>query len=180
MKNVFLTFCVFSIGFSIFSQEEISKGPILKEFGNVYEIENPDLLLENNKTYKVIFDVYTNGENIEKINPSINTVARFINMHAQTGIKLKDMEIVLVLHGKATKNVLNDDAFMKKYKTENPNSKLIAALKEVGVKTYVCGQSLTYHGFQKNDLSKNVGMSLSALTALVYYQTKGYQLISFN
>ena len=180
MKNVILTFCVFSISFSIFSQEIISKGPIFEDFGQVYKVENPDLLLDKNKTYEVIFDIYTDGENIEAINPSINTVARYINMHAQYGVKLEDMKIVLVLHGKATKNVLNDASFMKKYKTANPNLKLIAALKKVGVKTYVCGQSLTYHGFNKNDLSTNAEMSLSALTALVYYQTNGYQLISFN
>jgi len=180
MKNIFLILCVFSISFSTFSQEKTVKGPIFEDFGQVFKIGNPDLLLDKDKTYKIIFDAYTDGENIEKINPSINTVARFINMHAQHGIKLEDMKIILVLHGKATKNVLNDASFMEKYKTANPNLKLIAALKKAGVKTYVCGQSFTYHGFNKNDLSTNAEMSLSALTALVYYQTNGYQLISFN
>ncbi len=180
MKNICLIFCVFIITFSGFSQTKTTKGPVFKNFGNVYKIKNPDLLLEKNIVYKIIFDVYTDEDNLKEINPNINTVARFINMHAQNGIKLKDMEIVLVLHSDAIKNALNDVSFKKKYKLENPNSKLLAALKKADVKIYICAQSLTYQGFDKKDLSKNVEMSLSALTALVYYQTKGYQLITFN
>ncbi len=180
MKNIGLIICIFIITFPGFSQENTSKGPIFKNFGNVYKIKNPDLLLEKNKVYKIIFDVYTDGDILKEINPNINTVARFMNMHAQNGIKLKNMEIVLVLHGDAIKNALNNASFKKKYQLENPNSKLLAALKKADVKTYVCAQSLTYQGFDKKDLSKNVEMSLSALTALVYYQTKGFQLITFN
>ncbi|MEN8125585.1 MAG: DsrE family protein [Bacteroidota bacterium] len=180
MKNVISTICVFIITFSVSSQVKTIKGPVFKDFGNVYKIKNPDLLLEKNKIYKVIFDVYTDVDDINEINPSINTVARFINMHAQNGVKLKDMEIVLVLHGKAIKNALNDGSFKKKYKISNPNAKLLTALKKADVKTYVCAQSLIHKGYHKNDLSNDVELSLSALTALVYYQDKGYQLITFN
>ncbi len=181
MKNVLLTLCLFILSLSVFSQKQkTSKGPVFKDFGDVYRIKDPDLLLDKHKVYSVIFDVYSDAKNNDEINPSINTVARFINMHIQNEIDLKDLEIVLVLHGKATKNALNNTSYYKKYAINNPNSKILAALNKADVKTYVCAQSLTYHGFDKKDLSINVELSLSALTALVYYQTKGYQLITFN
>ena len=126
MKNLILFFCIFLLPFLVSSQEKTTNGPIIKDFGNVYKIKNSDLLLEKNKIYKVIFDVYTDVDEIKKINPSINTVARFINMHAQNGIKQKDMEIVLVLHGNAIKNALNDEAFKKKYSASNPRKRLIS------------------------------------------------------
>jgi len=164
-----------------FAQENKTiKGPVIKDFGQVYKVKNPDLILDKSKKYKVIFDVYTDGKNSKKQNASINTVARFLNMHAQQGIKVQNLELVLVLHGAATKNALSDKAFQREFKINNPNTELIKALKKANVKVYVCGQSFAYKGYQNNDLSKNVSLSLSALTALVHYQTAGYQLITFN
>ncbi len=166
---------------NIYSQESKTKsGPVIKDFGGVYKINKPDLLLEKNKKYKVIFDVYTDGKNNKKLNSSINTIARFLNMHAQNNIKPEYLDIVLVLHGAATKNALSDDAFKKEFKIKNPNTELIKALKKADVKIYVCGQSFAYKGYQKKDMSKNIKLSLSALTALVEYQSQGYQLITFN
>ncbi len=165
----------------IYSQvNKTIKGPVIKDFGQVYKIKNPDLLLNKDKKYKVIFDVYSDGENIKEINASINTIARFLNMHAQNNIKPENLNIVLILHGAATKNVLSEKAFKREFNISNPNIDLIKALKKENVQIYVCGQSFTHKGYKKNDLSSNVGLSLSALTALVKYQSEGYQLITFN
>ena len=114
------------------------------------------------------------------MNASINTVARFLNMHAQHDIKPENLDIILILHGDATKNVLTDKAFKREYNISNPNTVLIKALKKENVQIYVCGQSFAYKGYKKNDLSSNVKLSLSALTALVKFQSEGYQLITFN
>jgi len=152
----------------------------IKDFGETYQIAQPDLLLDKNTKYKVIFDIYTDAGGEKKTNASINTVARFINMHVENGIDPKNLDIVVVLHGAATKNSLSNKAYQEKYKIDNPNSKLIEALTDDDVKVYVCGQSFAHKKYIKGELSENVKMSLSALTALVYYQSKGYQLITFN
>lgn len=180
MKRIALFISIFMITISVKSQVKTIKGQEIKDFGNFYKIRKPDLLLDKNKIYKVIFDVYTDEEDSTKINANINTVARFINMHEQQGIKISKLKIVLVLHGAATKNALSESAFKKRFHFSNPNYELLEDLKKSGVTTYVCGQSFTYKGFDKNELSKHVEMSLSALTALVHYQNHGYALISFN
>lgn len=102
---------------------------IIKDFGKVYKVESPDLLLDTNTEYKVIFDIYTDNTNGEKVNPLLNTVARFINMHKAQGVLLKNMKIVVILHGRATKSALTDDSYLEMYKINNPNSKLIEVLK---------------------------------------------------
>lgn len=145
-----------------------------------YSVKNPDLLLDKNKEYKVIFDVYTDEKSHKKLNGSINTVARFLNMHADTKIKPENLHIAVVLHGAATKNSLSDKAYQRKFKIPNPNSELIKKLKKANVDIFVCGQSFIHSNYTKSDLSKNVKLSLSALTALIEYQSNGYQLISFN
>ena len=153
---------------------------IIKDFGEVYKVESPDLLLDTNTEYKVIFDIYTDNANGEKVNPLLTTVARFINMHEAQGVLLKNMKIAVILHGKATKSALSDHSYLEMYKINNPNSKLIAVLKNTNVEVFVCGQSYMASKYKIKDKSENVKMSLSALTALVEYQKNGYQIINFN
>lgn len=181
MKKYITIFLILFYAVSIYAQNNKTyKGPVIKDFGQVYKVTKPDLLLEKNKKYKVIFDVYSDGKNKKEINPSVNTIARFLNMHAQNNIQPENLDIVLVLHGAATKNALSDKAFKREFKIENPNTDLIKALKKENVQIYVCGQSFASKGYKKSDLSKNVELSLSALTALVKFQSEGYQLITFN
>lgn len=176
MKKVILFF-FFLLSFISISQEN---NPIIKDFGKVFTVKKPDLLLKKNKVYKVIFDVYTDSKKKSKTNANIITVARFLNMHKKQGVSKSNMKVALVLHGKATKNALSDDAYQIKYKKNNPNSKLLRALKKANVDIFVCGQSFASRGFSKEDLSKDVLLSLSALTALVEYQSNGYNIINFN
>ena len=178
----FLFFIVANISITIgYAQKyKTQTGPVFEDFGAVFTIEDADLLLDSDKNYKVIFDVYTDEKKAGHMNPLINTVARFINMHAQNGLHADQMEIVVVLHGAATKNALSEKAFKKEYKTKHPNAALIKALVDKNIKIYVCGQSMKSKGYEAKDISEDVKISLSALTALVKYQSEGYQLINFN
>lgn len=168
-----LLFTLF-ISFSLHAQRTV------KDFGKVFTIDKADLLLDKNKVYKVIFDVFKDSKKKSKKNPSIITVARYINMHLQQGMSLENLKIALVLHGAATKNVLKDESYQKKYGKENPNLALLHALKQANVDIFVCGQSLYAKGFKEADTSIDVKVSLSALTALVHYQSEGYHQINFN
>ena len=152
----------------------------IKDFGKVFTVKNPDLLLDKNKTYKIIFDIYTDHKDDGKVNPLLNTVARFINMHVETGVPIENLNIVVIIHGKATKDVLISKVYQKEFDKENPNSKLLSLLNNAQVDTYVCGQSYAYKKYEPASLDNNVKMALSALTVLVKYQSEGYQLITFN
>ncbi|MEL4455000.1 DsrE family protein [Lutimonas vermicola] len=178
----FLFIIVANISVTIgYSQKQKTKtGPVFEDFGAVFTIDNADLLLDEDKMYKVIFDVYTDEKKAGHMNSLINTVARFMNMHAQNGLHEDHMEIIVVLHGAATKNALSEKAFKKEFKTKHPNEALIEALTDKKVKIYVCGQSMKSKGYEAKDISEDVQISLSALTVLVKYQSEGYQLINFN
>jgi intracellular sulfur oxidation DsrE/DsrF family protein len=159
---------------------QIRKGPIVEDFGAVFPIDNPDLVLDKDKTYKVIFDVYSDPAKKKDINPMILTAARYLNMHAQQGVPHKNLKVALVLHGAATKSALNDKAFQKHYGIDNPNGDLLVALKKAKVELYVCGQSYASMRYEKDEKHGAVQMALSALTTLVEYQSDGFQLINFN
>jgi hypothetical protein len=79
MKSFLLYLCLIVCFSTSYSQKSQTKaGPVFKDFGEVYTVKNADLLLDVDKKYKVIFDVYTDEKKSRKMNPLINTVARFM------------------------------------------------------------------------------------------------------
>lgn len=180
MKYIVLAILFICFSTSYGQKAKKKSGPVIKDFGQVYQIKNPDLNLQKNKEYKVIFDVYTNTTTKGATNPLINTVARYLNMHAQNGISPKNMKVAFVMHGAAAKDALSNDAYKKQFGIDNPNAQLITALRKAGVDIYVCGQSYKSRGFPIKGISKDVKLSLSALTALIEYQENGYKIINFN
>ena len=176
MKNKIILLIIVAITLQAQSQEKKT----IADFGKVFKIEKPDLLLQKNKIYKVVFDVFTDGKKKSKKNSAITTVARYIQMHLQQGVPKQNLKVALVLHGAATKNALNDESYLEKYGKKNPNSALLHALKQANVDIFVCGQSLYAKGYKEANTSKEVQVSLSALTALVHFQSEGYQQINFN
>jgi len=180
MKQIIVLAICLSYSMSYGQKNGPKAGPIIKDFGKVYAIESPKLNLQKQKEYKVIFDIYTNSKKEGAINPLVNTVARYLNMHGQNGILAKNMKVAIVLHGKATKDALSNDTYKMKFGTNNPNDRLMTALKKANVDIFVCGQSYTSRDFPIKGISKNVKLSLSALTALVEYQENDYKIINFN
>lgn len=181
MRFYHLVICaILLISLQKLSAQETQAGPILEEFGTVFSIPDPDLTLSKDENYKILFDIYTDQGGEAEINPLLNTVARFLNMHGQTGMKKEQLSIVVIMHGAGAKNALNEEAYLKKFGRSNPNAELLKALDEVGVNLYICGQSMYSRGFSPVDLAEPVKLSLSAMTALVHFQKEGYQLINFN
>lgn len=154
-------------------------GPILKDYGKVWAIENPDFKVDTSKEYKAVFDIMNSPESHESVNATIETAARFLNMHAQSGVPKENLKIALVVHNKASKDVITNEAYQKKYGTDNPNQELIKALMNAGGQIIFCGQSSVSRGFPREDLIEGVQLSLSAMTALIQLQDDDYRLIKF-
>jgi len=176
----FLLYGFLALSLHLVQAQETQAGPVIEEFGPVYSIPEADLTLSPDKNYKILFDIYSDPGGKGKINPLLSTVARFLNMHGQTGLAADQMQVVVILHGVGVRNVLNPEVYQKEHGRANPNSDLLDALHDAGVELYVCGQSLRSKGFGPEDLAEPVKLSLSAMTALVHFQEEGYQLINFN
>jgi len=121
------------INASLFAQtNDRQTGPIIQDFGPVFSVENPDFITDTTKVYKVIFDIHGTPEDPTKVNPMLNTLARFLNMHAQAGVPLKNLHVAGVFHNKATHDILADVGYRAKYGTDNPNLPLLEALDNAG------------------------------------------------
>ncbi len=167
------TFCI-----SLTAQTKKS-GPIITDFGEVWEISEPDHEIDKNLEYKAVFDIMNSPDNHEKLNATIETAARFLNMHAQSGVPADQLKIALVVHNKASKDIITNEAYQKRYGTNNPNYDLVQALLDAGGQIIFCGQSSLSRGFPKEELIDGVQLSLSAMTALIQLQNEEYRLIKF-
>ncbi|MCW5515373.1 DsrE family protein [Muriicola sp. Z0-33] len=163
---------------SLFSQSKQS-GPIIKSYGKVWEIEDPTYITNVSKEFRVVFDIMNSPESHSEINKSIETAARFLNMHAQSGVPKENLKVVLVVHNQASKDIINNQAYQKRFAVNNPNEKLVRELIASGAKFVFCGQSSLSRNYPVEETIEGVELALSAMTALIQLQDDGYQLIKF-
>jgi intracellular sulfur oxidation DsrE/DsrF family protein len=154
-------------------------GPVITKYGPVFALEQADFPLDLERDYKLVFDIHNSPEDPTAINPMIETLARFLNMHASAGVPLAQLKVVGVIHNKASKDAMNNSYYREKFGVDNPNLPLLAALEEAGVRIYMCGQSIHARQIDPQRLAAPVQTALSAMTVFVSLQGEGYQLIRF-
>jgi len=154
-------------------------GPIITDFGKVWGIDSPDFKTPTQMEYKVVFDIMNSPEDLSQLNASIETAARFLNMHAQSGVPKERMKVALVVHNKASKDIITNKAYQKRYGVDNPNASMVQQLMDAGVEFIFCGQSSLSRNFPREETIEGVQLSLSAMTALIQLQNDGYRLIKF-
>ena len=181
MKNSILLIGIFILGqASMLSQSDKKiHGPIIEDYGSTYEVDHPEIETEIDSEMKVIFDIDKSSEDKSKVNKYIEVAASFLNMHANLGMKPEQLKAAMTIHAEAAKDVLNNEAYKEKFGVDNPNLKLINALSKAGVDVIVCGQSAAKNHMSRNDIIPNVKIALSATTALIQYQNKGYQFVKY-
>ncbi len=177
-QNILLSFVLGFIYLSISAQEKKS-GPIIENYGKVWTVDKPDFKTNVDAEFKVVFDIMDSPKSPEEINRTIETAARFLNMHAQHGVPSSQLSVALVVHNKASKDIIHNEAYQTRYGTKNPNFDMVKDLMEAGAEIILCGQSSKSRDFPKEDLIPGAQISLSAMTALIQLQNEGYQLIKF-
>jgi intracellular sulfur oxidation DsrE/DsrF family protein len=157
--------------------DEPSLGPVIEGYGPTFPIDDRDVPLAEGAVYRAVFDVAAYADDPGSLSARLNSVARFLNMHGRNGTSAGNMQLAVVVHGAAVKNLLSHDAYRARYKLDNPNLELVGRLHDAGVRFYVCGQSLAFGGVEKSELVPQVKVALSAMTMLTVLQNDGYALL---
>ena len=175
----FLIFSLFNLPSLIAQEVEKSAGPLIKDYGAVWDVPDPEFETQTDIEYRVMFDIYKSPSNPKELNPGLNTLARFMNMHAKAGVPAENIKVVAIVHNQASWDMLMDEAYEEKYGTPNPNRELIEQLKAAGAHIYQCGQSLYSRKVPRDKLLPEVEVALSAMSVILNLQKEGYQLIKF-
>lgn len=150
-------------------------GPVIDAFGPVYEIDSPDFATPSGPV-RAVFDVSEGAARPDEVNRRIESLARFLNMHARAGVPVDRMELALVVHGSAGVELLGDAGYRKRHGVDNPTLPLLKALMDEGVQVILCGQTQSARGLGRDELAGGVQVALSAMTALVALQERGFRL----
>lgn len=147
----------------------------IQGFGRIVSL--PDAAMQPSKDidYKVVFNM-TGGGDADKVNPSLDRVARAVNLFTSAGVPLSRLHFVVVIHGPATPSVLDHKHYREKFGMDNPNVKLIGALEKTGVKVVVCGQALANNNFPHDWVDSQVEITLAAITDVIMLEQQGYVL----
>ena len=158
--------------------ENFSTGPVFEDFGPTAPVQQSEPLAQNTM-FKISFDVATAADP-DKINRTIESAARFINMHVAAGVPQENIQLAIVVHGGASLDLTNQ-AFFAAHKdgAKNASASAIAQLQDHGVTFYLYGQSAAAHGISNADLLPGVQMSLSAMTAHALLQQQDFTINPF-
>lgn len=138
---------------------------------HVTESPDPDL------NYKLLFELTLLNKDsaAREINHGITEICRILNLHVASGIAVKKINPVIVVHGKALYSLFTNKKYRKKYGIDNPNISVIEELVlKTGARFIACGQAMSFLDISEQDLIPQVRVSLTAQTALSSYRLKGY------
>ena len=155
-------------------------GPVITDFGPHAPVPGVTQLPADTE-FAVAFDVATPAAE-GSANRGFESAARFLNMHVANGVRQENIRLAVVVHGKASLEVLTNAAHAANAAGgggDNPSAKLVAALLEADVRFILCGQSAAAYGIKPEDLIPGVEMALSAMTAHALLQQNGFTVNPF-
>lgn len=178
MKYKIILACALGVIFSYAQAKDTESNPVISPYGKIYP--SPNALFQPHKSiaeHKILFNLSKPASTPKALNPSLDKVARMINLYASAGINPQQLKIFVIVHGDATPILLDNARYKEIFGINNPNSELLAKLKELGVGIGVCAQAWEKLEYKPEWLDKNAIITLSALTTLVYLQQQGYALV---
>lgn len=173
-----LSLCMFTfcIPVAYADMSDFADGPLIKGFGKHAPVKTATV--PSDTIMKVAFDVAAPAKKGE-INRRFDSLARFLNMHVAAGLKVENIQLALVVHGKASMDLLDDKAYQKAHQTDNPNKALLQVLMQHNVQVILCGQSGAAYDIAHDQLVEGVKTELSAMTAHALLQQQGYSVNPF-
>lgn len=150
--------------------------PAIEGAGKIHPMPQAAYQPDREATYKVVFSLGKPGKKPTEVSPSLEHVARAVNLYIDAGVPLSKLKFVAIAAGAATPTVLNDEQYRKQYGVPNPNLPVIAQLRKAGVDVAVCAQAVAEHDFRYDWVDKSVTIALSELTTVIDLQQQGYAL----
>lgn len=174
------TFIVLSIGLSFLpaTLSAQTSTPRIAGYGAIAPLTGGETRAEPGLRYRLVFNVTKAAATPDKVNPSLDKVARLLNLLGRDNIRPALGDIVVIVHGAATPIVASSTTYAAKTKAKlNPNLDLIDKLREAGVTVAVCSQALHANRISAKQLAPGVRVDLAAMTTLAALQLRGWALM---
>lgn len=142
--------------------------------------DRPVIQLEYSGPIKVVYQV-TEDKWKNGVGKAFLYLKNLRGYYEKQGVDASSLDIRAVVHGDASFHVLTDEAYnrVKNVDTGNPNSKILAELKQLGVHIELCDTRRQQEGWAKSDIHPDVLLSSAAYARLIDLQHQGYAYIKF-
>ncbi|GLQ86684.1 DsrE family protein [Dyella flagellata] len=177
MKSSLALFCITGLLGCATAAAQGTAAQVITAAGNYHPLPKAAYQPNPANTYKVVFGLTKGSDKPSEVNPALERVARTVNLYAAAGVPLDHLKFVAVAYGPATPLVLDDEHYKAQFGVANPNLPVIAQLRKAGIDVAVCGQAMAEHHFANEWASKDVTLSLSALTTITELEQQGYALM---
>ncbi|HWU67627.1 MAG TPA: hypothetical protein VN046_02020 [Stenotrophobium sp.] len=151
--------------------------PAIAGAGRMHPLPHAAYQPQANQIYRIVFAVTKAGGKPDEVSPSLERVARTVNLYASAGVPLDHLKFVAVMAGAATRAALDDAHYRQQFGVGNPDLEVIGKLRAAGVDVAVCGQAIAEHHFRYDWISSQVTLALSALTTISTLEAQGYVLL---
>lgn len=151
--------------------------PTIHGYGRMHEVPHAAYQPDAHHTYKIVFWLTKGPKSPGDVNPSLDKVARAVNLYTHAGTPLSHLRIVAVASDDATALGLNSEQYHTLFGVDNPNLALIALLRQDGVDVAVCGQAVAAHQYEYSWIDASVTTSLSAIITVTTLQQAGYAYV---
>ncbi len=143
------------------------------DFGAIVDVPGAELPPDPKLRYRIVFGVTKAATDAGQVNPSLDRVARFVDLLDRYAVPPGHREVTAIISGPATAVVRKPTAGLP----VSIDAKLIGELTEAGVRIAVCSQAAHGHGIATTDLLPGVHMDVSAITTIATLQAEGYQYL---
>jgi intracellular sulfur oxidation DsrE/DsrF family protein len=150
--------------------------PTVAGYGKMHPLPDAAYQPHKDASYRIVFSVTGAGQP-DQVSPSLDQVARAVNLYAWAGVPPDHRKFVAVLHGDATGAALDNAHYRQRFGVDNPNLQIIRELRAAGTEIVVCGQAMAEHHFQYEWIASNVTLVLSAMTTITILENDGHGLM---
>lgn len=151
---------------------------VISGYGAITPVEGAAERPDRSLRYRVLFSLTKAAASPDKVNPSLEKVARFLNLLGANGVRPAPGDVVVIIYGPATPIVVDDNVHATKTgNAANPNFALIGALERAGVSVRVCSQALLGNKIDPAQVEHGIEIDVSALTTMATLQLRGWALI---
>lgn len=142
-----------------------------------FQVDDPSFVAPEGHVFRAVFEINAGDADGTQANNQINTIARFLNIHARHGVPDDRVHAAAVVHGGGWTALLTDEAYGARFDGKtNPTRALVEELVANGVPFVLCGQTAGGRGVSQEELLPGVQLGWSAMTALNVFQSQGYYL----
>ena len=159
--------------------------PVVKSGVNCGVLPVPGITEKPDSTirYKLLISLgigSSEPDKVKELNKGLAEAGRILNLHVAAGIPKSQIDLVIIIHGKALYALFNNEAFKQEFKIDNPNTAVIHELEDANAKFIACGQAMQFLEIKNEQMLPEVKIAIAAKVALSTYELKGYALYELD